>query len=1550
MKQMNWKKLFNIGLIFILIFSFFTPMTGSMVEAADDGISVSEAIENNSGEATVRGFIVGYAKSKTNVVTTANGDTNIVIAESPDETDTSKMLFVKLPSELRAKWGLASNPDNMALEIEVTGNLEAYFGAPGLKSTSNITAVDDSITVLEAIENNSGKATVKGYIVGHVKSENNVTDTANDDYNFAIADTVDETDTTKMLYIKIPSSLRAEWGLQTNPSLIGKEVKVTGDLKEYFGPHPGLKETSHIAFVGEGQPDEPGEPGEVIPIADARTQGDGDVTVKGTVTATLKNTIHIQDKTAGIAVRPTSLNVQLGDEITVSGTLDEYRGLLQLSGADLVGDPKQVGVPDPVELTGDQLNEDNESKLATVKNVTLESVHEGNGWANYTATDGTTFIVRDETGQLGLSESATYDSITGIVQEFDGEYQIIPRDGADIVADASVVQPVVATPEAGTIASGTDVKFSTTTKGAKIYYTTNGQDPVDHGQLYSEPITVNAEMTIKAYADKEGLESSEVKEFSYTVYDAEEGIKIHHIQGESHESPLNGTFVNDVEGVVTYVYELNGGNYFHFQTPDDMKDDNPNTAEGLVVYTGSKAADVSVGDLVKVTGKVNEYQIDGYSDRFDTDLPVTQINARDDQGGEVKMLESNVKLPEPIVISDNLPTDVIDNDAFAEFDPEEDAIDFWESLEGMRVKVGNTKAVAPQEHGDLVVVPEDAETETIHGGIRFTEDDKNAERIQFKLQPNGPARDFAVKTGDKFNGPITGVVNYGYQNFKIYADLEDLEDAVVAGKAEPETTTIEKNKEELTIASYNLENFSNNRASDESPDEKAEKLARALATDMESPDIIGVTEVQDNNGQNSGPDDADASESYERLIDAIVETGGVKYKYVNINPEYNQDGGAPDANIRVGFLYNPDRVSLTEGAEPGTATQAVGFEDGKLTLNPGRIDPTNEAFDDSRKPLAAQFDFKGESVVVVANHFNSKSGDTALFGSTQPPKLGSEDQRMEIAKAVNGFVKDVLADDENANVVVLGDLNDYEFSNPIQTLKGNELTNMIDEVPTEDRYTYVYQGNSQVLDHILVTDNLASATEVDILHINADFTDMHGRASDHDPVLVQIDLAGDDEASIIPEKSYDLTNFTTNKLVIKSPSVSISLDDSSEINEGILLAGDYAELDGEGLANTKVMIEPKNAGAIVDFKGNEVSDVVIDGENVNEIRGAEGIQNVTYKNGASSDSIKFTDSKGDLISSPTFPLNRKPIVEKEFTDQTVNDGETISLTLSDYFSDPDHDKLTFTSTLGTIEGTTLTLQLGEGSHIVGVTASDGEKSVTTSFSITVNTGESPVDPYYEDAYGKEGQGLKSALHEIISEQEVLSYSEVWEALKETDEDPNNPDNVILFYSGDPRSEDKNGGQTGDWNREHVWAKSHGDFGTRKGPGTDIHHLRPTDVQVNSSRGNLDFDNGGSPVKNCDECKRANNSWEPPNDVKGDVARMLFYMAVRYEGEDYVDLELNNHLNNGSNPYHGKLSTLLEWHEQDPVDEFESNRNNVIEEWQGNRNPFIDHPEWVEDIW
>ena len=236
--------------------------------------------------------------------------------------------------------------------------------------------------------------------------------------------------------------------------------------------------------------------------------------------------------------------------------------------------------------------------------------------------------------------------------------------------------------------------------------------------------------------------------------------------------------------------------------------------------------------------------------------------------------------------------------------------------------------------------------------------------------------------------------------------------------------------------------------------------------------------------------------------------------------------------------------------------------------------------------------------------------------------------------------------------------------------------------------------------------------------------------------------------------------------------------------------------------------------------------------------------------------------------------------------------------------------------------------------------------------------------YYDEAQGLTGDILKTELNNIIKDHIEFPYTsggtDVWDILKETDKDPNNPNNVILLYTGwSKNGEDEYNGGNG-WNREHVWAKSHGDFGNEIGIGTDVHALRPCDVSVNSARSNrwfaecsTEYIDGDGPTG----CYTSSTEWvwKPNENVKGDVARMIFYMATRYEGEGLEpDLQIIDYLppnNNTSDPIHAKLSDLLVWHMQDPVDDWERNRNDIIYyDYQNNRNPFIDQPEFAELIW
>lgn len=235
--------------------------------------------------------------------------------------------------------------------------------------------------------------------------------------------------------------------------------------------------------------------------------------------------------------------------------------------------------------------------------------------------------------------------------------------------------------------------------------------------------------------------------------------------------------------------------------------------------------------------------------------------------------------------------------------------------------------------------------------------------------------------------------------------------------------------------------------------------------------------------------------------------------------------------------------------------------------------------------------------------------------------------------------------------------------------------------------------------------------------------------------------------------------------------------------------------------------------------------------------------------------------------------------------------------------------------------------------------------------------------YYSAAEGLTGESLKSALYTVIKGHTEYPYTssgtDTWDILKESDKDPENAANVILFYTGWSVNGAQEFNNENGWNREHVWAKSRGDFGTSPGPGTDTHHLRPSDISVNNARGNRWFDHCVTPYVDGGletGCFTSVSSltWQPRAEVKGDVARMIFYMATRYEGESgEPDLELIDYLpadDYTKDPVHAKLSTLLEWHLEDPVSTFEENRNEVVYGYQHNRNPFVDHPEYVNQIW
>ena len=576
---------------------------------------------------------------------------------------------------------------------------------------------------------------------------------------------------------------------------------------------------------------------------------------------------------------------------------------------------------------------------------------------------------------------------------------------------------------------------------------------------------------------------------------------IYDIQGASQTSPfvdvdfdnlpadtfsITGENVTTI-GVVTAV-DSNG---FYLQDP--IGDGNNATSDAIFVFTSSTPT-VDVLDWVQVEGTVAEF----FPGDTDTrNLPTTQI-----VNPTLTIPEVTIQVvPTPTIIGAGgriPPSENIDDDAFGAFEPDTDGIDFFESLEGMLVTAQNVVAVSPTNRfGEIFGVVDlgaDATGISDRGTLNISPDDLNPEKVQIDEDSGVFDFDFPeVDTGAQL-GNVTGVVSYSFGNFEI---IPTQAFTVTESTLQPETTTITSGGDRLTVASYNVLNLDPNDDDGDTDvaNGRFDAIAAQIVNNLNSPDIIGLQEVQDN----SGSDDdgtVSASETLQQLIDAIAAAGGNTYEFID-NTFIGDDtsGGQPVGNIRTAFLYDPSRVTL----DP-TSVQSI--QDSDQQTNP------DNPFFDSRLPLVATFNFNGEDVTVVNNHFSSKGGSAPILGIEQdfaarqedPNVNGSLDERQDQAQAVKDFVDGVLNADANANVVVLGDLNEFEFVSPVQNLAGS-LTNLTETLPEDERYTFNFQGNSQSLDHILVSDNLVSQAEFDIVHVNSEFAETSERASDHDPLV-----------------------------------------------------------------------------------------------------------------------------------------------------------------------------------------------------------------------------------------------------------------------------------------------------------------------------------------------------------------------------------------------------------------------------------------------------------------
>lgn len=544
-------------------------------------------------------------------------------------------------------------------------------------------------------------------------------------------------------------------------------------------------------------------------------------------------------------------------------------------------------------------------------------------------------------------------------------------------------------------------------------------------------------------------------------------VAIHDIQGASHTSPLNGVHVV-TSGIVTAV-DTTGARGFWIQDPNP--DANDATSEAIFVFTGAVPT-VAVGDSVRVEGNVAEFL---GSDP--NNLTVTEIDSP-----SITVLSSGNALPAATVIGTGgrlAPTEVIDNDNFSVFDPSQDAIDFYESLEGMRVTVPDAQATGPTSGNSTWIVGNQGANATgmnSAGGITIGAGDMNPERVQIfydsGVSPAGVQPNAA--TGDHL-GDVTGILHY------FGGDYELLPTAIGSTGSGPivlpkETTALDGDAEHLTVGALNVENLDPTDSQ-----AKFDALAANIVGNLGAPDIVGLEEVQDADGAGNGTNYS-GHPTADKLIAAIKAAGGPNYAYVEVAPTANNvSGGESNGNIRQGYLYNTDRVDFVSVSQITDATPANG-----------------DTYANSRKPLVGVFEFNGETITLIDVHNTSRLGSEGLFGQHQPATNEGDARRIEQTLHVKTYVETLVSGDPDARVVVMGDFNAFQFETSITQLEsGGALTNLTNLLAPTERYSYNFDGNNQQIDHMLASPELYAGAQFDIVHINSNQAVVN-QTADHD--------------------------------------------------------------------------------------------------------------------------------------------------------------------------------------------------------------------------------------------------------------------------------------------------------------------------------------------------------------------------------------------------------------------------------------------------------------------
>ena len=619
---------------------------------------------------------------------------------------------------------------------------------------------------------------------------------------------------------------------------------------------------------------------------------------------------------------------------------------------------------------------------------------------------------------------------------------------------------------------------------------------------------------------------------------------IHEIQGARHASPLFNHRVT-TRGVITAMGTPDWypwGFEFYIESVTADRDQDDRTSEGLHVHSFNMdtfGLDLKIGDFVELTGVV-------FEDIRNNGMGDTTLRFIE----SIKILNKDAEslLPPPQVLSKqarSIPMERISTYGGRLMEKQflnlEDGIDFWESMEGMRVSLKDPVVLGfhggrqryyeenRRRYLNLEVTPLEFRHEdrtSQRGGllVDFEQENFNPQIVNFitnylSYEKNlDPEKYYTV--GDIFKGEVEGVLTYNRNLFgggEYAIVLPKPQDTLVKSpvpqssmvplKERPISKFDSTSENEITFGTYNLENLAAFQIN-KFDDDRIEIMASSIIINLKCPDVLNLVEIQDNNGIDFRQG-VDAQVTMRRLRSFIQSSCLDKdYDLIDIPPFLHGEGGQPGGNIRTAIIYNRNKLIFEPRDDGEVGQSAVVLSGGVLTNNPGRIYPFNSAFRNSRRSPVIEFKVRSrpeEKIYLIGNHLNSKLGDMDFWGNLQVARANSDDKRGRKTAIINRFIHWLQEENPRAHIVVLGDFNALaeEGSMSVLTDKEKTLKNMIFSLPKNERYTTGHGGNSQSLDYVFVNNEIffKRSPEAQILHINSDYM---GRLSDHDPVLLRI--------------------------------------------------------------------------------------------------------------------------------------------------------------------------------------------------------------------------------------------------------------------------------------------------------------------------------------------------------------------------------------------------------------------------------------------------------------